>query len=98
MMLHLREKDDIPFADEFPAPSLRHEVDTFSGAAGEDNLVGSRGAEVARQTLSRSFVSFRCARTQLVEAAMDIGVFVLVVMSKCIDHSPRFLRRSGAVK
>src|SRR6266705_852050 len=57
VMLHFREEDHITHADKFPAPRLRHKVYAFGRPAREDDLIGSRSAQVARDTLPRFFVS-----------------------------------------
>src|ERR1700731_394238 len=97
-MLHFGKEDRVTRAKEFPTPRLRHEIDAFGGSAREDDLISRGGAEVARDTLPRFFVSFRRARAQLMKTTMHIRVFVLVVMAKRIEHMSRFLRRGRAVK
>ena len=97
-MLHFREQDDIPFANKFPAPRLRDEIDAFSGSAREHDLVSARSADVFGDALARFFVSFRRARAQHMQSAMDICVFVFVVTPKRVDHRARFLGSRGAIE
>ena len=86
VMLHFGEQDHVARAKKFSAPRLRDEIDALGRAAGEDDLVGARRADVVRDALPRVFVSFRRARAQLVQAAMHIGVVVLVVIPQRIEH------------
>ena len=97
-MLHFRQQDDITRAKKFPAPRLRHQIDAFGRPAGEDDLVGRRSADVFRDVLAGSFVSFRRARAQLMQAAMHVGVVMLVVIPQRIQHRLRLLRCRGAVE
>src|SRR6266700_1751669 len=89
VVLHFREQDDIPFANKFPAPCLGNEIDAFSGSAREHDLVSARNADVFGHALARFFISFRCARAQHMQPAMDICVFVFVVTVKRVEDSPR---------
>src|SRR5205814_7421563 len=76
----------------------RDKIYAFGSSTGENYFVGSGGAQVVRYPLSRFFVGCRRARAQFMETTMHIGVFVLVVISKRIQHISRFLRRRGVVK
>src|SRR4029077_11553121 len=51
-----------------------------------------------RRALPRFFVRFGRARAQKVETSMHIGVLVFVIISQCIEHTSRFLRRRSAVE
>src|SRR5215212_5205584 len=59
MVLHLGEQNDIALVDELPAPRLRHEIDALSGSAREDDLFGTRRANIIRHPLACAFVSVR---------------------------------------
>src|SRR5436190_7795387 len=97
-MFHFREEDHISFANKFSAPCLGYKIDAFRGSAREDNFVSACRADVFRDTLARFFVSFRRARAQRVQATMHVGVLVLVITPKCVDHGARLLRRCRAIK
>src|SRR5207245_7496802 len=84
--------------NNFPAPRLRHQIDAFGRPASEDDLVGCRSADVFRDVLPGNFVSFRRARAQLMQAAMHVGVVVLVVIPQRIQHRLWLLRCRGAVE
>src|SRR5438105_11769997 len=98
VMLHFREEDHITSANKFPAPCLRDKIYAFGSSTGENYFVGTGGAQVVRHPLSRFFVGCRRPRAQFMQTTMHIGVFVLVVISKRIQHISRFLRRRGVVK
>ena len=97
-MFHLREQNHIARAQKFSAPGLRNQVDAFRCPAGENDFVRAGGADVFRHALARFFVSFGRARTQLVQAAMDIRVVVFVIMPQRIGHRPRLLRRGRIIE
>src|SRR5205823_1118165 len=80
------------------APGLRHKIDALGRPAREDDFLSTRRADVLRDALPRLFVSFRRARTQRVQAAMHIGIVVLVKITKRVDHCARFLRSRSAIK
>src|SRR6201989_3445537 len=90
-MLHLGEKDYISRAQKFPAPGLSDEIDAFGRAAGEDDLVRTGRAEVLSDAFPRIFVRLGRARTQLVQAAVDVRVLVLVIISQGLEHLSRLL-------
>ena len=98
MVLHFREQDDIVGANEFSAPRLRDQIDALGRAAGKHDLLCIGGPEIIRDPLPRSFVGFGRARAQLVQAAMHIGVGVLVILPQNFEHRARLLRRRGVVE
>src|SRR6266404_3886010 len=97
-MFHFREEDHISFTNKFSAPCLGYKIDAFRGSAREDNFVSACRADVFRDMLARFFVSFRRARAQRVQATMHVGVLVLVITPKRVDHGARLLRRCRAIK
>ena len=98
VVLHLGEQDDVAGAEKFSAPRLRHEIDALRRPAREDDLVRARRAEVVAPRLPRALVRLGRARTQLVQAAMHVGVVVLVVVAQRLDHRARLLRRGRVVE
>src|SRR2546423_8006039 len=62
MMFHDGQKNYVAFANEFPAPCLRHKINALSRAAREDDFVRASRADVIRDALPRVFVSFGRAR------------------------------------
>src|SRR4029077_456515 len=84
--------------NKFSAPCLSDKIDALGGSTREDDLVRAHGADVIRNTLPRVFVSFRRARTQCVQSAMNVGVLVLIKIPKRLDHRSRFLRGRSAIE
>ena len=65
-------------------------VKTISSAAG--------GAEVLGDAGPGAFVGFGRARTQLVQAAMDVGVVALVVTAERVEDRAGFLGGGGVIE
>ena len=87
-----------PALEKFSAPRLRHEVDALGRSTGENYFVRARRAEIIGDDLPRVLVGVGRTRTQFVQAAMHIGVVVLVVMPEGIDHRTRLLRGGRVVE
>ena len=98
MVLHFRQENHVSSANKFPAPCLRHQIDALGRPACENDFVRARRADVLCNTPPRVLVSLCRAGAQIVQAAMHIGVVVLVIVPKRIDHRPRFLRRGRVIK
>ena len=98
VMLHFREQNHVAGLEVFCSPRTRDEIDAFGRAAREDDFVGAFGVDEFRGARARGFERVRRAIAQLVDAAMDIGVVVLVVMHERVNHRARFLRRGGVVE
>src|SRR3712207_7702750 len=60
-------------------------------------LFRSRGADVIRNRLPCAFVGFRCARAQLMEAAVHVRVVVLVVVARSEEHTSELQSRQYLV-
>src|SRR5215475_3460888 len=97
-MFHHGQENDISFAGEFSTPRLRHQIDAFCRAARENDFVCASRADVIRDALAGSLVSFSRAPTQSVQAAMDICVVVFVKILDRLDYWPRLLRGRCAIK
>ena len=82
----------------FAPHEARDEIDAFGRAARENDFVGAFGVDEFRGAGARGFKRVRRAVAQLVDAAMDIGVVVLVIMHQRVNHRARFLRRGGVVE
>ena len=66
--------------------------------AGEDDLVGRFRVEEGAHFLARVLVGVGRGIGEIMQAAMHIGVFMLVDMGHALDHLPRLLRRGGIVE
>ena len=98
VMLHLGEQNHVAGAEKFSAPRLRHQVDALGRSAGENDLVRTRRAQIIGDALPRALVGLGRARAQFVQAAMHVGVVVLVIMPERIEHRARLLRRGRVVE
>ncbi len=97
-MLHFREQNHVAGLEVFCSPRTRDEIDAFGRAARENDFVGAFGIDEFRGAGARGFKRVRGAIAQFVDAAMDVGVVVLVIMHERVNHRARFLRRGGVVE
>ena len=97
-MLHFREQNHVAGLEILRAPGTRDEVDAFGRAAGEHDFVGASGVDEFRRARPGGFVTGRGAIAQFVDAAMDVGVVVFVIMHQRVNHRARLLRRGGVVE
>src|ERR1051325_864270 len=97
-MLHFGEQNRIARTNKFFSPGLRDKVDAFGGAARKHDLIPTGRADVTRHALAGAFVSFGGAVTQEVKAAMDISVFVFVIISERLNHRSWLLGCGGAIE
>ena len=82
----------------FEPHGLRDEIDALGGAAREDDFVRAAGVDELGGARPRGLEGGGGAIAQFVNAAMDIGVVVLVVMAQGIEHRARLLRGGGVVE
>ncbi len=98
MVLHDREHDLVALADVMDTERRRDEIDRLRRVAGEDDLFVRGGVEEGANALARDFEGFGRGIGQIVQAAMHVGVFVLVGLGQPLDDDARLLRRSGIVE
>ena len=98
VVLHHGEHDLVAGADVLEPEARGDEIDRLRSRAGEDDLVARLGVEEAPHALARGFVGLGGGIGQIMQAAMDVGVFVLVGVDHPLDHRARLLRRSGVVE
>ena len=67
------------------------EVNSFGRAAGEDDFLRTGRAEISGDTFPGTFVGLGRARTEFVQAAVDIGVLVFVIIPQGVEHLSRLL-------
>ena len=78
--------------------ALRDEVDRLGRAAHEHDFLGVARVDEAAHVLARAFVGFGRALAERVDAAMHVGVIVLVVARDRLDHGARTLARRRVVQ
>ena len=98
MVLHHTEQNAVACAHIRIAPGARHQVNRLGGVTGEDQLFVAARADEACHFAARTLEGEGGFLAQLVDAAMDIGVGVLVVLFQAHNHPPRLLRRSAAIQ
>ena len=98
MMLHLRQDDLVARLQELPAPRGGDKVDRFGRVAGKDDLAGLARIQEGADLLARGFHAVGADLAEIVDAAMHVGIFVLVDLALGVDHLARFLRRGRAVQ
>ena len=76
----------------------RDQIDRLGRRAREHDLVDRAGVEEAAHAFARRLVGVRRGVGEIVQAAMHVGIFVLVDMGQALDHRARLLRRSGVVE
>ena len=98
MVLHDGEHDLVALADMRAAIGAGHEVDGLGGVAGEDDLgVGARVDEAAHR-LARLLEIGGGEVAEIMQPAMDVGVFLSVGALDGVEHRFRLLRRGAVVE
>ena len=91
VVLHLGEDDLVAAADVLAAPRIRDEVDRLGRVAGEDDLVAVRRVDEPPDAGAGLLVLGRRLLADRVDAAMDVGVVLAVVVGQRIDDDRRLL-------
>src|SRR6185503_10655933 len=98
VMLHRRDDDLVALADEFAAVAVHHEIDAFGGAPHEDTFANVASVDEALHLFTRTFVGSSCFLAQVMNAAMNVRVFLFDVGAAAIDDDLRYLRRGRVVE
>ena len=86
VMLQPSDQDFVTRTDVLPAPTLRNQIDSLSGAADEDDFLRGRRVQEPAHLVSGLLVRIRGARGKLVGGAMNIRVLVFVEILQTIDY------------
>ena len=93
------DDDLVAGLEEAPSPGVRDEVDPLGRVAREDDALGAVGRlDEARDLGARAFVGLGRLFGERVQAAVDVGVVVLVVVDERVDDLARLLGRRGVVQ
>ncbi len=92
------ENNLVTLADHQSTKALRHEIDGFRGVAGEDNLVFRRRVDEAAHAFARILEGLCRSVGEVMQAAMDVGVFFRHRLIHCVDHRLRLLGGSCVVE
>ena len=98
MVLELGDHDDVAGAEVLEPPRVGDQVQRLGRAAREDHLAVRRRVDVRAHLLARALVAGRRALGERVDAAMDVGVRVLVELAHRVEHLARLLGRRGRVE
>ena len=98
MVLQLGEQNLVAGLQMLKRPGRSDEVDALGGAPGEDDFLRGSGINEFRDAFARGFVSVGGAVAQLMDAAVDVGVVVLVVAHEGVDDLARFLAGGRVVE
>ncbi len=98
VVLHLGQDDRVAPVDVPAAPRVRDEVDRLGRVAGEDDLVAVGRVDEPRDPGPRLLVGGRRLLADRVDAAMDVGVVLAVVVGDGIDDDVGLLARRRGVE
>ena len=98
VMLHAGAEDDITRLQISVTPGIGDEVDAFSGAASEDNLIFGRSRDEAGDGAAGGLKAIGGSHAEGVEGTVDVGVVTLVVVRECLDDAAGLLGGGGAVE
>src|ERR1044071_1658763 len=97
-MLHFGEQDFVAGFDMSGAPRLGNEVDALCRAAGKDNFIGAASVDVLSGASAGSFESGGGAIAELMDATVNVGVIVRIIVCERLQHLAWFLSSSGVIK
>ena len=98
VVLHRGEQDFVAGSHVGVAPTAGHRVDAGRRAGREDDFAGVLGADERPDLLAGLFVLLGAPLAERVDAAVDVGVVVLVDAAQHVDHLPRPLRAGRVVE
>src|SRR6266571_4779023 len=98
VVFELGDDDLIARPEMLAPPGCRDEVDRFSGATGEHDLLGPGGAEESRNMASSTLVGVCRFLTKGVDATMHVCVRVLVERGQCVNDGTGLLRRRSIIE
>ena len=98
VVLHLGQDDDVAAVDVGPPPGVGDEVDRLGRVAGEDQLVAVGGIDEPGDADTRGLVGGGRPLADRVDAAMDVGVVLAVVVGDGVDDDVRLLARRRRVE
>jgi hypothetical protein len=97
-MVLQRRNDDLVARLEARAKRARHQVDPFGGAAHKDDFGQLRRIDERTHFLPRAFVELGGVHGEGMDAAVHVGVVVLVEIGDGVDDGARLLRRRRVVQ
>src|SRR5947209_467234 len=98
VMLHSGDYDLVALANGLAPVAVHHKIDAFGCAAHEDALTRLARVYETLHLLTRAFVSSRGFLAQVVDAAMNVRVFLFQINAASINHNLRNLRRRSIIQ
>ena len=98
VVLHHRQQHLIAGAEVRFPPAAGHQVDGLTRIAGEDDFVRGRGAHKGGGFGPRTLKALGGPGAQLMGAAMDVGVVVVVVVLQRLEHLAGLLAGGGVIE
>ena len=98
VVLQMRDQNFIARPQDRPGKALRHQVDRLGGAAHENDFVARARVDEALQAITRTLVHRRGFLAQGVNAAMNVGVVMPLVIVHRVDHALRALGGGAIVQ
>src|SRR6266516_1024257 len=77
---------------------MHYQINAFGGAAHEDAFLRLACVDESFDLFAGAFVSSGGLHAQIVDAAMNVGMFVLEIGAAALDHDLRHLRRRSVVE
>ncbi len=90
MVLHHRKHDFVALADMGEAEARGDQIDRLGRRTREDDFLARGGVEEAAHALARRFVGLGRGIGEIMQAAMNVGVFVLVGVRQALDTARGF--------
>ena len=87
-----------PARDAFAPERIGDQIDRLGGVAREDDLLVPLGVEEGADLLARALVGLGRRVGEIMQAAVDVGVFGRVGVLQAVEHGLRLLRRGGVVE
>ena len=98
VVLHRRDDDLVSRSDVFLRPCVGHEVDGLGCVPGPDDLLWLTGVDEFRDLHSGTFVQISRLLAKVVNAAMNVGIGILVVVHQRFNDLTRRLGSGGIVQ
>src|SRR2546421_34226 len=97
-MLHRGDDDLVARAYELASIAVHHQIDAFGRAAHEDTLARFTRIDEAFDLFTRALVSGRSFLAQVVNASVNVRVFLFEIDAAAINDDLRNLRRGRVIQ
>ena len=98
MVLHFADDNLVSLAHKFLAETLRHQIYAFGGAARKDDFARGTCIQEASHRLAARFHQVGSLLAKEVDAAVHVGIHIVILLRHRFHHLARFLRRGGVVE